>query len=483
MRLASVLLVGLAPLAGATFTTSKVAVIGAGAGGSSAAYWISLAKKRIIPNAQLVIDVYDKNNYIGGRSTVVYPYGNTAYDPIELGAGIFTDHNKNMMRAVSEFGFEIVELTGVTAGLGVWDGKQFLYRTTGNDEVDMAQMADRYQDGPVVSAVLSNDFLTKFDRSYDPTMTSFSTVGAYAAALDYTALETVTLQSYLDSNGVNQRWTREFETGSTRFNYAQDASTIQAVAGMASLSADSSHAVKGGNYKIFQQFLSRSGANVKLSTTVTKITKMGTKYYVLTSNGVTTAYDAVILATPAALSGIQFVGIAQQPATPQVNYVHLYSTLVSTTTPAVLPAYFNTTSTPLPGTILTTAASGYQPEFFALRYEATIQRNGKTEYIARIFSKAAITDATLTRWFGVGKVGWVNRKEWDSYPVFPPRTDFPPVKLDAGMYYVNSMEGLWSTMETQIISARNCIDLLAREALGYGICGPAGPRGPKTDSY
>ncbi|KAG8740549.1 hypothetical protein FRC10_004165 [Ceratobasidium sp. 414] len=446
MRLASVLLVGFAPLASATFTSTKVAIIGAGAGGSSAAYWVSLAKKRISPNAQVVVDVYDKNNYIGGRSTVVYPYGNTAYAPIELGAGIFTDHNKNMMRAVSEFGFQIVELGGVTAGLGVWDGKQFLYRTTGNDTVDNALMGAR-----------CNDFLGKFDRSYGPTFPTFPTVNAYATSLDYTALGAATLQSYLDGNGVNQRWTREFETGSTRFNYAQDASTIQAVAGMASLAADSSHAVQGGNFQIFQQFLSRSGANVKLSTTVTKITKMGTKYYVQTSKGVTTAYDAVILAAPAALSGIQFVGVAQQPATPQVNYVHLYSTLVSTTTTAVLPAYFNTTSTPLPGTIITTAASGYQPEFLALRYEGVIQRNGKTEYIVRIFSKAAISDATLTGWFGVGKVGWVNRKEvrvfarvkyhvlivtqWDSYPIFPPGVNFPPVKLDAGMYYVNSMEG------------------------------------------
>ncbi|KAG9083440.1 hypothetical protein FS749_006028 [Ceratobasidium sp. UAMH 11750] len=487
MRLA--LLIGLAPLASATFyrpfapPSPKVAIIGAGAGGSSAAYWISLAKRRISPGTQLDIDVYDKNNYIGGRSTVVNPYGNTTYTPIEQGAAIFTSHNKNMMRAVSEFGFETYELNGVTPGLGVWDGKQFLYRTTGNDSVDNAQMASRYGDGPMVSYGLSDDFLNKFDRSYNPNFPSFSTVGAYASALDYTSLETVTLQSYLDSKGVNQRFTREFQTGSTRFNYAQDASTIQAVAGMASVSADAAHAVKGGNYKIFQQFLSRSGATVKLGTTVTKITKMGSKYFVLASNGATTAYDAVILAAPAALSGIQFVGIAQQPASPQVNYVHLYSTIVSTTTPAILPAYFNTTSTPLPGTVITTAASGFQPEFFGLRSEATIQRNGKTEYIFRVFSKAAISDATLNKWFGAGKVGWVNRKEWDAYPVYPPTNNFPPVKLDSMMYYVNSMEGLWSTMETEIISARNCVDLLAREVLGYGICGPAGPQGPKTDNY
>lgn len=123
----------------------------------------------------------------------------------------------------------------------------------------------------------------------------------------------------------------------------------------------------------------------------------------------TTTYDAVILAAPAAISKIQFVGIDKQPATPQVTYLHLYSTLVSTTTSAVLPGYFNTTGpATMPGTIITNSPSS---EFYALRYESTIQRNGKTEYIVRVFSKAVISDATLAKWFGAGKVGWVNRKE------------------------------------------------------------------------
>ncbi|KAG9115769.1 hypothetical protein FRC07_007510, partial [Ceratobasidium sp. 392] len=369
---------------------------------------------------QLVVDVYDKNSYIGGRSTVVYPYGNTSFAPIEQGAAIFTDHNKNLMRAVHEFGFQTYELSGVTDGLGVWDGKKFLYRT--DVDADGAQMTSRYGNGPMDSYFLTADFLDKFDRSYRPTYPTFSTVKDYAASLDYTSLASVTLQSYLDSKTVNPTWTREFQTGSTRFNYAQDASMIQAVAGMASLAADSAHAVKGGNFHIFQQFLDRSGANKFLGTTVKKITKFNGQYKVLSDKKGEITYDAVILAAPAALSGIQFVGISTQPTTPQVNYVHLHSTLISTTTHAVKPAYFNTTTSSMPGTIITTAASGYQPEFYAFRYEATIQRNKKTEYIVRVFSKALISDATITKWFGAGPVGWVDRKEVSSATPFRGKT-------------------------------------------------------------
>jgi prenylcysteine oxidase / farnesylcysteine lyase len=46
-------------------TTPRVAVIGAGAGGSSAAFWLSKAKERF--NLDFEIDVYEKEDYIGGR--------------------------------------------------------------------------------------------------------------------------------------------------------------------------------------------------------------------------------------------------------------------------------------------------------------------------------------------------------------------------------------------------------------------------------
>jgi hypothetical protein len=41
-----------------------IAIIGAGAGGLSVAYWISNAKERHGMNVQ--VDVYERNNYVGG---------------------------------------------------------------------------------------------------------------------------------------------------------------------------------------------------------------------------------------------------------------------------------------------------------------------------------------------------------------------------------------------------------------------------------
>ncbi|KAG8713194.1 hypothetical protein FRC09_018986 [Ceratobasidium sp. 395] len=490
MLVASTLTVlGLAQLADVAYA-ANVAVIGAGAGGSSAAYWLSLAKQRAPPGTSLSVTVYEKDTRIGGRTTTVYPYNDTSYAPVELGASIFTPQNRNMMRAASELGLELVQFGGATPGLGIWDGKKFVWRTTDNATDDNIRMGERYQNGPAVSGGLIAQFLGSFAKSYTPSLSSFSSISDYAAQLNYTPLETATLKSYFDSNGVNQNWSNEFMTGSTRFNYAQDIDKIQAVAGLASLSAGASYSVKTGNFKVFEGLLAKSGAVVKLNSEVLAVAKCpdqlcraNWRYVVASKDGIA-GYDAVIIANPLPLSKTRFVKLPQLSLFPAVKYLHLHVTLLTTTTPALLPGYFKVdNSSALPGTVLTTAAYGTQPQFNSIRYQATIERNGVTEYVVKIFSLEKIADATLATWFGQGKVGWVYRKEWDAYPYFPPTDKFPPVKIDKGLYYVNAMEGLWSTMETETIASRNVVDLLSTEQIGSGICGPGGAKGPVTENY
>lgn len=48
---------------------TRIAIIGAGAGGSSAAFWISKAKER--SNLDVQVDVYEAADYIGGRASVL----------------------------------------------------------------------------------------------------------------------------------------------------------------------------------------------------------------------------------------------------------------------------------------------------------------------------------------------------------------------------------------------------------------------------
>ena len=118
----------------------KIAIIGAGAGGSSAAFWLSKAQER--SNLSLSVDIYDAANYIGGRkdlflsstnpslyhlpgSTVVYPYDSKNNSAVELGASIFVKANKNMMRAAKEFNLTLNKFADDDDLLGIWDGERF----------------------------------------------------------------------------------------------------------------------------------------------------------------------------------------------------------------------------------------------------------------------------------------------------------------------------------------------------------------------
>ena len=58
------------PAAKPSPSSNRVAIIGAGAGGSSAAYWISLAQQRW--GLDIDIDVYEQRSYIGGRKCTVH---------------------------------------------------------------------------------------------------------------------------------------------------------------------------------------------------------------------------------------------------------------------------------------------------------------------------------------------------------------------------------------------------------------------------
>jgi NAD(P)-binding Rossmann-like domain len=45
----------------------RVAIIGAGASGSSAAFWIAKAKERYGYGLEVAVDIYERGDYIGGR--------------------------------------------------------------------------------------------------------------------------------------------------------------------------------------------------------------------------------------------------------------------------------------------------------------------------------------------------------------------------------------------------------------------------------
>ncbi|KAF8845457.1 FAD/NAD(P)-binding domain-containing protein [Paxillus ammoniavirescens] len=466
-------------------TTPRIAVIGAGAGGSSAAFWISKAKER--SNIDVEVDVYERASYIGGRSTVVYPYDDSTYAPIELGASIFVDANKNLMRASKEFNLSLSDFGDEFADTGIWDGSKFPF-VMDNSSYSKSWWTSlkilwRYgYSAPVKTQVFVKKLVARFLGLYTTESPRWDDVADLAARFEWVEMSNHTTIEYLVDNGVSQQFTQEMVEAATRVNYGQDVDNIHGLGGMVSMAATGASGVATGNFRIFENFLEKSGAKVHLDTEVKEIQRIpdSSLWIVRTTSG-TEIYTGIILAAPFHQTGI-FIPPDLAGQVPPQPYVRLHVTLLTTRNDRMKPEYFGLApGSYVPQTILTTfegaRAGGVEPEFNSLSYHGRVRRvdqsgqvdDGEGEWKVKIFSKERISDEWLAKVFD--HVSWVYRKEWDAYPILSPTAEFPPVRLDQGFYYVNAFEPFISTMETETIASRNVVDLLLHEEFGSGICG------------
>ncbi|KAI0318721.1 FAD/NAD-P-binding domain-containing protein [Amylostereum chailletii] len=468
-----------------TPSSPRVAIVGAGAAGSSSAFWISKAKERF--GLDVDIDIYERSDYIGGRSTTVYPYGNASFAPIELGASIFVPGNKNMWRASEEFNLTRANWEGEDSGLmGIWDGQAFVLTQgtvggTVGSWFDTVKVLWRYGfSAPHKAQTLVKTMVDKFQELYHPNAIRWSNISALSEAFDWSEQVSQTGSEYFQSKGVPKLFITELIEAATRVNYAQDVDTIHGLESAVSLAANGASAIASGNWRVFDAFVERSGARKLLNTEVKSVQRKSDELWTVKSTAGSADYRAVILAAPYHSTSISLPS-AVAASIPEQPYVHLHVTLLSTTAPAPNATYFGLKEgAKVPTTVLTTLdgvrRGGVAPEFNSLTYHGPIvdaaTGEATEEMVVKIFSMAPVSNAWLGEMFQ-GQVGWVLRKEWDAYPILPPTTSFPPVKLDRGLYYVNAFEPLISTMETETIAARNVVDLLLAEEFQTGICAPA----------
>ncbi|KAI9428756.1 FAD/NAD(P)-binding domain-containing protein, partial [Russula earlei] len=405
----------------------RIAIIGAGAGGSSAAFWISKAKERY--NLDVTVDVYERSDYIGGRSTTAHPYNDTAYEPVELGASIFVGVNKNLQRAVKEFNFSLYGFDDEDGDLGIWDGEQVLYTAKGSGTLAslLSKLKFLWRYGyrsPTKTQELIRAMLDKYVTLYDPDTPKWASIEALNDALNWTEFITQTGAEYFQSRGISEQYATEIIEAGTRVNYAQNIDRIHALEAMCSLAADGGVSVRGGNWQIFEQFVKRSGAQVfpKHRGDWHK-TALRPRLDCFTEKE-RRNYEAVVIAAPYHTSHITLPADLSTLIPPQ-PYVHLHVTLLTTAAATPNPVYFGYKpgSRP-PTTVLTTfngaREGGNASEFLSLTYHG--KTKGKTdEWVVKIFSMERISDEWLSSVFQ-NQVGWVLRKEWNSYPVLPPTT-------------------------------------------------------------
>lgn len=141
----------------------RVAIIGAGVSGTSSAYFLSTAQEKLnrlrlreIPGCanstlpeHISITVYERTGRVGGRVYGVHPLNDSSIMPVEIGASIYADINKNMARAVKALRFKSISREILPGSrLGLWDGKEFIFNDFKGSKWDYWKLYWRYGSSP-----------------------------------------------------------------------------------------------------------------------------------------------------------------------------------------------------------------------------------------------------------------------------------------------------------------------------------------------
>ncbi|CZT42570.1 related to prenylcysteine lyase [Rhynchosporium secalis] len=478
----------------------RIAIIGAGAAGSSTAYYLEqFANKSGIA---INVTVFERNSYVGGRTTTVNAHDNPL-EPVEVGGSIFVEVNAILNNASRLFGLQARESdTETNEILGIWNGKTFVYtqKDSGWKYWDIAKLLWKYGLAPIRTQRLSKSIVGKFLKLYEFPFFPFRSLSDRLFDLGLTSVTSQTGEQLLTANKIGAPFTTDIIQASTRVNYGQNLASIHGVEAMVCMAIEGAMQIQGGNWQIFYSMLKASNTSTLLNTTVNAISKTNGKYKIKTSFRASTthetltneeAFDTVVLAAPLQYTDLKLKKGLLQRIPDEIPYVTLHVTLFATNK-TFSPLFFNLSpGSEVPTTILTTLAPDEVPEappkgvgspgFFSI---STLRQviNPKTlekENLYKIFSPEKITSEFLSKLFATEvpedlssitadsghAITWFYSKVWQSYPYELPRVTFEDPELAPGFYYTSGIESFISTMETSALMGMNVAQLIVNDYL------------------
>lgn len=447
------------------------------------------------------ISVYERSDYVGGRSTTVNVYGDPL-EPVELGASIFVQVNRNLVNAVNQFSLSTRGDNGAHPDdppqiLGIWNGKEFIF-TQNEGDSDWLSAAKIIWKYGILNVWRTQSLMKKtvgtFLQMYEKPVFPFRSLSETAYDLGLNLITARTGRKFLEDNGIHPPFSTDIIQASTRVNYAQNLNQIHGLETMVCMAIQGQMSVVGGNWQIFDQMLKASGAHVLLNTTVAEISHQRDGTYTIkaatsavedesllepaSNHPQVNTFDSVIIATPLQFSNITFTAALKNPPLP-IPYVTLYVTLFASPH-RLSPSAFNLpTTSPAPSIILTTQPTNpaIQLPFFSISTLRSIRNPShippRRENLYKIFSPAPLPFSFLSNILGLPAtattdddndpslskedISWIYRKKWHSYPYLHPRVTFDDPQLDhTGMlWYTSGIEQFISTMETSSLMGMN----------------------------
>ena len=418
-----------------TFSQPRVAIIGAGPGGSSSAFTLS--------QNPITTVIYEKTDRVGGRVEAIDVFNQT----IELGASIYVDVNVNLVNAVKLLNLTVapdLTLPKTQSKEGIWDGREFKYVGTGG-VWDIAKLVWRYGLAPYRARTHVTRTIKRFMHIYTAKSLPF-----FAKDFDFLEMTGGSGRDAFLSAGVSESFIGDIVNAATRVNYAQEVTQLHGLMSTVSFVTDGGYSVDGGNELIFKGLVERSHAELRLNASVTSISQIKGGWEVCVSSDCE-EYHHVIIANPMSLSGIT---ISPKIEVLPVEYVRLFVTIVATTANPS-SEYFKTKI--VPNDILTTT-SDIVPEIQSL---SVVGRAGRV-LIYKIFSLNDLSTDRIHNLFEEDAAFlFMHRKTWNSYPIGKPTSEFDEWEKAEGLWYLNGMERFISTMETATIAGQIVARLVA----------------------
>nr|RBQ90247.1 hypothetical protein FVER53263_04685 [Fusarium verticillioides] len=499
----------------------NVAIIGAGAAGSSAAF--HLWQYAIEEDIAINITIFEKTDRIGGRTLTVPAYNDPSL-PIELGASIFVGANHILANASERYHLPVsephrLEKDDMTV---IWDGYEFVFQTTEGSWAwwDLAKMFWRYGLAPYRSKQIVDAMVKHFLKIYEAPYFPFKSLTQRAEQLGWNEITSITGEQMLKRNEIDPRFAREILQVGTRVNYASNLAYIHGLETLVSLATDNAMSVDSGNWRIFEHMVVESGASISRNMTVASIekvqkrTRSSSPVYAITTkdagsqDGTSKQYDVgfdnVIIANPWQFSNIKTGEGVLDRKIDEIPYTKLHVTLFAS--PLELsPEFFGLKAgSKAPATVYTTLGEDEEPRkggegvgrtgFYSistLKYLVN-PKTGQKERVYKIFSPTPVTADFLTRLLGTdipdsvisGKlqddanasniISWYHPHWFNSYPVELPRVTFEDPIIGDGIYYTSGIESFVSCMETSALMGKNvarlAVDIFA------GISRPEPPK-------
>ncbi len=470
----------------------KVAIVGAGIAGASAAYHL----RDHYAHADLDLTIYQADPQVGGTIKFAKVYdGAYSSQQVETGAQSFYADDECVQSLIDEAGLrqKLEPHYPVQKSVGIWDGANFILRGEGDLKgrtwADWARYAWKYGFSVIHMRQWLSEKLPIFQRLVGRWEYATRNIPRDIEKLGLTAELKSNAWSFLQ-NLTSPDFSREIVQAVTRAWFGQNLATMHSLAALAASNPAATDSVmNGGNHNLIERLIKLSDVDLHLNSTVTKIQRSLIRKYRLTintpshdhdhapSNSEEADYDAIIIAAPLQMANIEF-GIDIDIATsfPRL-YTSRHVTHFTSSSP-LSPTYFNlATSSFIPSKIYTTTSANVAPPlFFSIEHSlASFGLDGciaKSEDMYKVVTASPLLDTTILDLLGHNRdreledagVRWVHREEWKhaflEYQGGPMLDD---IEIADGMFYTGVREEVVSSLEMSCRMGRRTADLLYHE--------------------